>query len=355
MKLSVMNVAYPLACVGPNAVGGAEQILSALDRALIAAGHGSIVVAAEGSETAGTLVPIPRWNGGFDAHALRAVQRHCTDAIRAALRHRPVDVVHMHGLDFHSCLPPAGPPVLATLHLPVSWYPPAALHPQRPATWLNCVSRAQHASCEPNPHLLAPIPNGVAVEGWPRAKRKRSFVLVLGRICQEKGIHVALEVAERARVPLVLAGQVFSYREHEDYFEQMVKPRLSFARRYIGPVGLERKRALLAAARCVLIPSLVPETSSLVALEALAAGTPVVAFGKGALPEAIDHGRTGYLAWNKQELVEGIRAAGSIDPEACRASVRERFPLHRMVERYFQVYEALAHNRSERPSAVSAA
>src|SRR2546430_17271000 len=108
----------------------------------------------------------------------------------------------MHGIDFHKYLPSAGPAVLATLHLPVSWYPVDALHPQRPRTWLNCVSRAQHATCGNNPFLLPPVPNGISIEGWPPPERKRAFVLVLGRICPEKGVHLALEVAERAHVAL---------------------------------------------------------------------------------------------------------------------------------------------------------
>jgi glycosyltransferase involved in cell wall biosynthesis len=169
---------------------------------------------------------------------------------------------------------------------------------------------------------------------------------VLGRICPEKGIHLALDAAKTARVPLILAGDVFPYREHLDYFKSMVQPRLGFSRRYIGPVGRKRKRALLAAARCLLVASLVPETSSLVALEALAAGTPVVAFGKGALPEVIEHGRTGFLASNMHELVDGIRAAQAIDPAQCRAVARARFSLPRMVDRYLAVYRALADGQS---------
>src|SRR5437879_5228873 len=158
MKLTVLSVAYPLAPVGRNQVGGAEQILSALDRALVAAGHASLVIAAEGSETAGQLIGLPRCHRALEEHALHAAQQHCRNAIRATLAEHAVDVVHMHGIDFHKYLPSAGPAVLATLHLPVSWYPADALHPQRPRTWLNCVSRAQHATCGSNPFLLPPVP-----------------------------------------------------------------------------------------------------------------------------------------------------------------------------------------------------
>jgi glycosyltransferase involved in cell wall biosynthesis len=355
MKLSVLNVGYPLARIGPDEVGGAEQILSALDRGLVESGHTSFVVGIEGSDIAGTLVPIPQPKMPFDARAIALARQYCRAAIEETVRTRSIDVVHMHGFDFHEYLPSAGPAVLATLHLPASWYPKQGLNVQRPRTWLNCVSRSQHESIGANAHLLPPIPNGTAMDAIPFATRKRSFVLVLGRICPEKGIHIALDVAAMARAPLILAGHVFPYGEHQDYFEQMVKPRLGFSRRYIGPVGQKRKRALLAAARCLLVTSLVAETSSLVALEALAAGTPVVAFGKGALPEFIEHGRTGFLAWNTRELVDGIRAAASIDPEHCRLVARERFALSSMIERYLALYRALAQGQSPAPFLTAAA
>src|ERR1044071_209514 len=114
--LTVLSVAYPLAPVGPDAVGGAEQVLSLLDRALVEAGHRSIVVACAGSAPRGHLVEVP-WEGGVldDAVRERAWSRHRA-AIAAALERWPVDVVHMHGHEFHAYLPAPGVPVLATLH-----------------------------------------------------------------------------------------------------------------------------------------------------------------------------------------------------------------------------------------------
>jgi glycosyltransferase involved in cell wall biosynthesis len=104
----------------------------------------------------------------------------------------------------------------------------------------------------------------------------------------------------------------------------------------------------------VLVTSLVAETSSLAAQEALAAGTPVVAFGKGALPETIDHGRTGYLVWDEDGLVAAIRKVDALDPQACRDVARERFSLDRMIERYFELYRRLV-GESGRPAQDSAA
>jgi glycosyltransferase involved in cell wall biosynthesis len=347
LALTVLSVAYPFAAVSPDAVGGAEQVLAQLDRALVGSGHRSIVVACEGSRVTGTLVTVPCTPGLLVESAIGAARQRHRDAIAATLRRFPIDLVHMHGVDFDTYLPPPGPPVLATLHLPISFYAPATLCPTRPHTWLNCVSRTQHAACPPTPSLLAPIANGVPVRSFFLRCAKRGFALLLARICPEKGVHVAIDASKRAGIPLLIGGEVFPYADHQLYFETEVRPRLDRWRRYIGPVGFARKRRLLAAARCLIISSLVPETSSLVAGEALAAGTAVVAFATGALTETVEHGLTGFLVNDESEMAAAILAAGKIKASACRAAARERFSLDRMFNEYLATYLALA--RSRRP------
>ncbi len=342
--LTVLSVGYSLAPVGPDAVGGAEQVLAALDAALVARGYRSIVVACAGSAAAGELVvgaPAPA--DPIDEPQKRGAQAAMRHAVAETVRREPVDVVHMHGIDFEATLPPPGPPALATLHLPPDWYPQHALAPTRPDTWLNCVSLAQQAACPPNARLLSPIINGVALEQFARSVHaRRSFALMLTRICPEKGVHLALDAARQADVPLLIGGTVFPYPEHSAYFEQEVRPRLDARRRFLGPLGFRRKRRLLAAARCLLVPSLAPETSSLVAMEALASGTPVIAFPAGALREIVEHGRTGYLVSNATEMADAIRLAAGIDPATCRTAARTRFSQAAMVEAYFARYGALA-------------
>jgi glycosyltransferase involved in cell wall biosynthesis len=340
--LTVLNVAFPFAPVGRDSVGGAEQVLSQLDEALVRTGQRSVVVARMGSSPAGTLVATRRTTGVItEAVRARAYVEH-RRAIERALRRWPVDVVHMHGIDFHAYLPPAGPPVLVTLHLPPDWYPPAIFGLERPRTFLHCVSASQRARCPSGARLLAEVPNGVPLDALAARHAKRRFALALGRICPEKGFHIALDAARRAGVPLLVAGETFPYEAHEAYFTQEIAPRLDRARRFIGPIGLARKRRLLTAARCVLIPSLAPETSSLVAMEALACGTPVIAFRSGALPEIVEHGRTGFIVSDEQEMAEAIQTAAALEPEVCRAAARERFSLARTIERYFALYQELA-------------
>jgi len=348
--LTVLLVAYPLAPVGRDTVGGAEQILAALDDALARAGHRSIVVACAGSRVAGRLVATPAPAGPLDEAARAAARARHRAALEETIARDAPDLVHMHGLDFHECLPPPGVPVLATLHLPPAWYPPEALRPDRPRTYLNCVSAAQHRCCPAGPALLPPIENGVPVHRFDARVRRRGFALALGRICPEKGFHLALDAARLAGAPLLLGGQVYPYPAHEEYFRTEIRPRLDRRRRFLGPLPFHRKRRLLAAARCLLAPSLAPETSSLAAMEALAAGTPVVAFRSGALAEIVEHGTTGFLVDDVHTMAEAIRAAHTLDPEACRAAARERFSEERMTREYLELYERIARGEPRAPA-----
>jgi glycosyltransferase involved in cell wall biosynthesis len=343
MKLSVLSIAYPLAPVGPDAAGGSEQILTQLDRTLVRLGHRSTVIACEGSRTAGELVAMPLPPGPLDQAVHAAAQERYRDAIRAVLQRSTFDVIHMHSLDFHRYLPPEGPPILVTLHLPPDWYPPEIFEPVRPQTWLHCVSASQECACPRSPALLPHIANGVPVEQLQTHVGRRDYALALGRICPEKGFALAIDAATEAGVPIITAGEVFPYRAHQEYFRNELQPRLDgHARRFVGPVGLARKRRLMGGARCLLVPSLVNETSSLVSMEALACGTPVIAFRSGALPEIVEHGRTGFLVNDVHEMAAAIRRAGEIDPEVCRRAARQRFSADRMIGQYLNRYEMLA-------------
>ncbi|HVY44738.1 MAG TPA: glycosyltransferase, partial [Minicystis sp.] len=317
MALTVLSVAYPFAPVGRDAVGGAEQVLAAIDGALVDAGHRSIVVGARGSATRGELVATEAPHGPLDdATSARVRAAHARAVARAVERHRP-DVVHLHGVDFDAYLPPPGPPTLVTLHLPPTYYRAGALRPARPRTYLHAVSNTQRAAFPPDVELLPTIPNGVDVASF-RVARKRRYALALGRICPEKGFHLALDAAKRAGVPLVVGGAVFDYEAHRRHYEDDIAPRLDAARRFLGPLAFSRKRRLLSAARCLLAPSLVQETSSLVTMEALASGTPVIAFRSGALAEIVEDGVTGFLVRDVDEMARAIGRAGEIDPRACR-------------------------------------
>jgi glycosyltransferase involved in cell wall biosynthesis len=327
--------------VSLDATGGAEQIMALLDRALNARGHRSIAIAGAGSRTADILLPVDI-EEQFDDAARRRAQEAVRRRIREALARWNIDLVHMHGVDFHGYLPTAGVTTLATLHLPASFYPSSIFKLTREETYLNCVSESQRRMCPPSPLVTAAIDNGVPLELYPESHSPREeFVLALGRVCPEKGFHLALQAAQLAGIPLHLGGAVFPYPAHEDYFRHELAPHLTPSHRFLGPVDLSTKRDLLCRARCLLVPSLVPETSSLVTMEAMACGTPVIAFPSGALAELIDHGRTGFLVRTVEEMADAIVRCDRLDAGECRRTAHERFSAERMADRYLELYRSL--------------
>jgi len=321
--------------------GGAEQVLLQLDRALQQAGHRSLVIACPGSQISGELIesrPVP---AVIDDIARNEAQRAHADLIRQVLTAEPVDLVHMHGVDYHCYLPEPGPAVLVTLHLPLNCYPAEALAPTRPRTWLHCVSQAQHATGPNHARFLAPIENGVEIPAATRRK-DRAYCLFLGRICPEKGVHLAIAAAKLARLPIVIAGTVFPYPEHLQYFSKQIEPQLDENCRFISSVSPETRLELLENARCLLVPSLIEETSSLVSREALAAGIPVLAFRRAALAELIENGRTGFLVDSAEEMANAIDWCQAIDGHVCQEFARRNFPLEKMTGEYLRLYEQIA-------------
>ena len=299
------------------------------------AGHRSIVIAAAGSEIAGELAPTPRFNGEITDAVREQAHEAQREAIEQAIRQCEPDLIHFHGLDFANYIPEGQTPKLATLHLPVSWYP-AQIFDLTGLT-LNCVSESQ-AGTAPAGHPMPVVKNGIDVEAFAKTNHERGPLLWLGRICPEKGVHLALRVAHRLALPLIVAGPVHPFEAHEVYFENEVKPLLDGARQWIGPVDFERKRMLLGEARCLLVPSLAPETGSLAAMEAIASGTAVIAFPSGALPEIVEDGVTGFIAGNEEEMANSVARLVQIAPETCRATARQRFDFRRMTADYIALY-----------------
>lgn len=189
-SLTVLSVAYPFSPVGPDAVGGAEQVLSLIDSALVRDGHRSIVIASEGSRTVGQLRPTPRVSGPLDKTAWWSAHQEHRRAIAEVLESQPVDLVHLHGNDFYRYLPPPGVAVLITLHLHPSWYPPEVFRLDRPGTYLNCVSPLQRRDCPAGSRLLPVIermgsrstgshsesPSSLRPSAWGGSVRRKDFI-----------------------------------------------------------------------------------------------------------------------------------------------------------------------------------
>lgn len=345
MALTVLSIAFPLAPVRPDAVGGAEQVVSMIDEALVAAGHRSIVIACAGSQCAGELVPLPAADEVIEEAVWRRQHQACRSALQAVLQREQVDVVHAHGVDFADYVGGVAAPLVATLHLPPSWYRPRPLVGRPPAV-LVFVSEAQRASAGDIRCPSVVVRNGVRLDRFRFEPRKGRSVVALGRISPEKGFHFALDACRVAGVPLTLAGSLFRHPEHLAYFEHEIVPRLDAERRFVGPVDLAGRRDLLAQARCLLITSTAPETSSLVAMESMASGTPVVAMRVGALPEIVEDGHTGVLVDGIHDIPAAIARAAEVLPSTCRRVAESRFSASDMCDRYLSLYAEVARQRA---------
>jgi glycosyltransferase involved in cell wall biosynthesis len=356
LPLKVLSIAFPFAPVGLLGVGGAEQILSDLDHALVASGHTSIVIACQGSQIAGTLIPVPL-PSTLDEMGKAATRACVQDAIDSATRSEQPDLIHMHGLDFHQYSVLGDIPAVVTLHMPIPWYPATAWTRSRGPVKFVCVSDSQRRTCPAALQSAMVIENGVAIPPDLVTDHRKHFALVLGRICPEKNAHEALQAGTRAGVPVLLAGRVFPYRDHQQYFADKIAPLLQSCtnpvrHQFLGPVSPDDRNRLLSEARCLLHPTLAPETSSLAAMEALAAGTPVIAYRSGALSDIVEHGVSGFLVGNVAEMADAIANIHIISPDSCHRAAELRFNKTRMISSYLELYEAIV--RAARPEALHA-
>jgi glycosyltransferase involved in cell wall biosynthesis len=294
------------------------------------------------------LLPVEIPSGSLDQHAKQEARRQFRLALAHAVERHSVEVIHMHGIDFHEYLPNCDLPVVISLHLPLAWYERRALSNVRQNVSLVCVSHSQARTALSGVEISRVIPNGVDLEHFHLARRKGDYVLYMGRICPEKGLHLAIDAAERVSAKLLIAGTVFDYPEHREYFETMICPRLGRDAVFIGGVGGRRKAHLLAGAKCLLIPSQARETSSLIAMEAMASGTPVIAWRSGALPEIVSDGRAGFLVSSIDEMARAIEHVSRLSSATARKEAQQKFSSGQMIACYLNLYRNLALRNSVR-------
>jgi len=186
----------------------------------------------------------------------------------------------------------------------------------------------------PGLNYVATVYNGIDLALYPLQESGGNELIFLGRIHPDKGVHLAIEVAQQSGLPLLIAGII----QDEAYFREQVKPHLDKQIRYVGPVDVEGKNELFARARALLHLNTIPERFGLVLAEANAAGVPVIAMDLGSCREVIEDGRTGFLVANVAEAVRALERIPEIDRAACRERVQELFSIETMVQAYERVY-----------------
>lgn len=350
-KLSILYVSYPLLAISDESAGGAEQMLLTLEREMVRAGHRTSVAACDGSRVNGRLLPTGEAVSAADQFEQRE-REHCERILEYLGEYaHEFDLIHDESGSFFRHAARCPVPVLATLHLPRGFYRQDWLRNARGNLLFNCVSESQAQSFSDLPNLTGVVQNGIALERFAGCERKRDYLLWMGRICEEKAPHLAIAVAKQAGERLIVAGQIYPFSYHQQYFEHQIRPLLAADVMFVESPLFEQKVDLLQHARALLLTSTAKETSSLVAMEAMACGTPVIAMRRGAFPEIVAQGETGFLVDDTQEMAARVADLSEIEPASCRTRVEEMFSAKRMARQYEALYRSILADQRTRAAA----
>jgi glycosyltransferase involved in cell wall biosynthesis len=340
-RLHIAVLAPPWIPVPPPGYGGIEFVVALLCDTLVDFNHDVELFCAPGSRSRAKVHPLldrahpesierALFEGDHAGRAFRAI------AAAAAGPH-PFDVVHEHSV--YTALALADrldTPYVHTVHNPFD-------HDTKPYYAVNghngavvCISRAQ-AGMAPDPNIVdAVVHNPIDIDNWPVGYQKEDYLLWVGRMVAEKGPQRAIRVAKAVGRRLLLAGPV--QPRHERFFATEIQPHVDGEQIvYLGEVGGARKQRLFADAYAFLMPIRWPEPFGMVMVEAMAAGTPVLAFPEGAAPEVVEHGVSGFLVADEDEMAAKVPEAGRLDPLGVRRSA-ERFAPDRIAAGYEQAY-----------------
>jgi glycosyltransferase involved in cell wall biosynthesis len=339
-------IAPPWTPIPPTLYGGIELVVDQLCRGLADAGH-DVRLFATGDSTC----PVPtEWVlAEAEGHRIGMAVPEIRHVIAAYEALKDCDVIHDHTV--------MGPfyaeryrslPVATTIHGPFNEELSALYRATADRVPLICISHAQRRVAPEIP-VARVIHHGVEATDFPvgdgRGDGDGPFVLFLGRMADDKGAHRAIDVARKAGMRILLAAKMREPWEVR-YFTEEVEPLLGSDAAYLGEVSHARKLELLAAATALVFPIRWNEPFGMVMLEAMACGTPVVAFPEGAAPEVVDHGTTGFLCDDESAMVDALGRITSIDRAACRLAVEGYFSTNRMVAEHVELYEAMAAGRA---------
>lgn len=348
--LRILMTADPELPVPPRLYGGIERIIDLLIEGLTARGHHVTLVAHRDSTTRATLVPYP----SATSHGLLPLARHAALVTSTALRVRP-HLVQSFGRVAYLL------PLLASRTNVVMSYQRAVT--PRSVTWATRLSRGGLLWTACSRHLVPSadacgawrvIYNAVPVQRMPYTTRVADDapLMFLGRIEPIKGAHTAIAVARRAGRRLVIAGNVPGDLVSQTYFRTEIEPFVDGdVVRYVGPVDDEQKARWLTRAAALLMPIQWEEPFGIVMAEALACGTPVIGLRRGAVPEVVDQGLTGFVCADPDEMIRAVGAIDTLSRSRCRQAAEDRFSQKSLVDAYESVYAELL---DARPSVASA-
>jgi glycosyltransferase involved in cell wall biosynthesis len=327
-------------------------VVSVLTDGLVRAGHDVVLRASGDSLTLAELRSVYPRSLRTASEVENGTPYDWVHAAQAIADSGEFDIVHNHaGEPVMALAGLTDVPMLSTMHCLVT--PDTRFVWDHYEGYYNTISRAQARTL---PRLGGPLHAGVVynaidVPTFPFAEKKGDHLLCLNRVSAEKGTHLAVEAARRAGRKLIIAGKVDN--ADREYYESSVKPLIDGRDvEFVGEADHRLKRELYAAAAGLLMPICWEEPFGLVMIEAMACGTPVIAFARGAAPELIVDGETGFLVNDIDEMAAAVGKLDSIDPRRCREHVEANFDVPVMVEGYLRLYRQVlgAHLAEESPA-----
>ena len=335
--LRIGMLAPPWLAVPPHEYGGTELVIDVLSRGLQQLGHEVILFTIGESQCA-----VPKtWlfeTSEPDRMGTTIIELRHVSAGYEALE--GCDIVHDHTLAglFLSQLQ-AACPVVTTNHGPFT-EDLNDLFRRAPSVPIIAISRDQASRAPCDIPVAAVIHHGLDTTRYAYHAVGGDYLVSLGRMNPTKGIHIAIDVARRSGRRLLIAAKMREPGEKQ-YFDQVIRPELGDDIEFVGEVGHAAKVELLGNAHAVVNPIQWPEPFGLVMTESLACGTPVVATPRGAAPEIVEHGKTGFLGGTVDELVAGVSAVDDLDRSDCRRSVERFFSMERMARDHCEFYRSV--------------
>lgn len=316
----------------PKHYGPWENIVSLLCEGLVKKGIDVTLFATEDSITSATLCSICKRGYEEDAKIEPKVWE-CLHISEVFERAGEFDLIH-NNFDFlpltYSSL--VKTPVLTTIH---GFSSPAILPVYEKYNDFNYYVSISNADRSELLNYVATVYHGINLEHFTFQKEIGDYLLFFGRIHHDKGAKEAIQIARNFGKKLIIAGII----QDDDYFDDEIFPHISEDVLYIGSVGPEQRNKLLGGAYALLHPINFAEPFGLSVVEAMACGTPVVAFNKGSMPELIENGKNGFIVSDIKEATEALRQIPKIDRQCCRNSVEKKFAVEIMVENYINVYQ----------------
>jgi glycosyltransferase involved in cell wall biosynthesis len=338
--MRIAQVAPLIESVPPRLYGGTERVVSNLVEELVRQGHDVTLFASGDSRTSARLVAGCPTALRLSGCCQDFLAPHVYMVEEVLKRADDFDVVHFHIAQLHfPAVRRASVAHVTTLHGRLDLPELGPLYREFNDVPCVSISDAQRAPL-PQANWVATIPHGLPSDPLRFQRERGSYLAFLGRISPEKRVDRAIAIARACRVPLRIAAKV----DPADtiYFDREIRPLLDDPLvEFIGEIDDRQKSDFLGHARALLFPIDWPEPFGLVMIEALACGTPVIAFRGGSVREVIDHGVTGFVVNSTEEAIEAAARVHTLDRRSCRAVFERRFTVSRMAEQYLDVYERI--------------